>query len=467
MSVGDIEVDVVVIGAGPAGYVAALALSQGGKSVALIDKRKSLGGTCLNEGCIPSKAVLESSKHFYNLQNKYSLHGIEATGTLDFAKLMERKDTVVKTNAKGLDFLMKKYKVEVITGQASFVDSTSILVAAETNQTITFSQAIIATGSAPTEIPDFAFDGNKILSSKELLELDSIPKKLLVLGAGVIGLELGSFLNRIGSEVEIIELKDRLLPEMDEDISKDILRCLKKQKMKFHFKSKAHGCKITDAGVEVNIGNDKGQEKTLLGDKLLVCVGRKPVTEGLGLEKVGITTDQWGFVPVKENYQTNNSNIYAIGDVTQGMMLAHKASDDATQVAEILLGKQKTRIKKQVPSVIYTSPEASAVGQTEQELIAAATEFTKGVFPLRPLGRALAAGEQDGFAKILSDPKTKGILGVHLVGERATDLISEATLAMENNLSLDDLIKVIYPHPSYAESLKEAALVSVGHSHHL
>ncbi len=459
--------EVVVIGAGPAGYVAAIALAQAGKSVALVDSRASLGGTCLNEGCIPSKAVLESSKHFYNMQNKFSLHGIEATGTLNFSKLMERKNSVVKTNAKGLDFLMKKYKVEVFTGEASFIDSTQILIKGQAEETLKFEQAIIATGSAPTEIPSFAFDGDKILSSKELLELTEAPNKLLVLGAGVIGLELGSFLNRVGSDVEIIELKEKLLPEMDEEISKDILRCLKKQKMKFHFKSKASSCKVTEAGVEVEITNDKGQEKTLTGDKLLVCVGRKPFTANLGLENIGITTDQWGFIPVGESYQTDASNIYAIGDVIQGMMLAHKASDDAAQVAEIILGKQKTRIKKHVPSVVYTSPEASAVGANEQDLVANAIDYKKGVFPLRPLGRALAAGELDGFAKILSDPETKQILGVHLVGERATDLVSEAVLAMENNLTLEDLIKVIYPHPSYSETIKEAALALVGHSHHL
>ena len=461
------KTELVVIGAGPAGYVAAIAAAQGGLKTTLIEKKPALGGTCLNEGCIPSKALLESSKHYYNLQNKLGAHGIEASGSLDFGKLMARKDSVVTQNRKGLDFLMKKYGVEVIYGEAAFVGEGELALKNSEITSLTYEKAIIATGSEATEIPAFAFDGEKILSSKEILELTEIPNKLLILGAGVIGLELGSFLNRVGCAVEIIELKERLLPEMDEEVSKDILRCLKKQKIKFHFKSQAKGCKVTDSGIEVDVVNDKGQEKTLGGDKLLVAVGRKPHTAGLGLEKVGIKTDQWGFVPVSESYQTDNANIYAIGDVIQGAMLAHRASDDAAQVVDILLNKQKTRSLKHVPSVIYTSPEAAAVGQTEAELVAAGADFTKGVFPLRPLGRALASGEQDGFAKLLSDTKTGQLLGAHLVGERATDLISEVTLAMENNLTLDAVIQTIHPHPSYSESIKEAGLQALGHCHHL
>ncbi len=458
---------VLIIGSGPGGYVAALRLAQLGKAVTLIEKA-ALGGTCLNEGCIPSKALLESSKHFAGVKNKFKIHGIVTPEVfLDFAALMARKQQVVATNRRGLEFLLKKNQIQVVRGRASFQGDDEILVRGETGeQTLNFEHCILATGSRATAPPNLKLEGERVLTSTEALNLTQLPQSLLILGAGVIGLELGSVYSRLGTRVEIIEMRERPLAEMDGEVSKELLRCLKKQGIKFHLSCRATALETDIEGARLKVKNKKGQEVVLSGEKILVATGRGPNTQGLGLDKAGVAITPRGFVRVNQALQTTNPRVFAIGDLIGGDMLAHKASEEGAQVAEILAGYLEGFTPRPVPLVIYTSPEAASVGETEEALIQGQLPYKKGFFPLRPLGRSLASGELDGFAKILSNAEGK-VLGVHLVGERATDLIGQGSLAVELGLSLEEIQRAMQPHPSYSESFKEAALQALGRNHHL
>ena len=464
----DQKTQLLVIGSGPGGYVAAIRAAQLGKSVLLVDKSSKLGGCCLNEGCIPSKALLESSKLYSNILSKAPKHGISVTGVaLDFAQLMARKEQVLDTNRKGLQFLMKKNQIQVVTGQARLGrDRTAILTVEEVERTIHFEDCILATGSSPSFPPGFEPDGKQVITSREALSLENVPMRLLILGAGVIGLELGTVYARLGAAVEIVEMKDRPLPEMDGDVSKEMTRCLKKQKLKLHLSSRATGLSKEDGKLQLTMVDKKGKELILEGDLLLVATGRKPYAAGLGLEELGIELTDQGAVQVNERLETAIPHVYAIGDLIGGAMLAHKASEEGIQAAEIICGTRANFQAKPIPSVIYTSPEAAGIGKTEEQLLADGIAYSKGHFPLRPLGRSLASGELDGFAKVLADQQGK-ILGIHLVGERATDLIGEAALALEHHLTLEQLEEAIHPHPSYSESIKEAALHALGRAHHL
>ena len=457
------KTQVLVIGGGPGGYVAAIRLAQLGKQVVLAEKRGQLGGCCLNEGCIPSKAILESSKHFALLQGKAQEHGVMvAEATLDFGQLMARKDKVIQTNQKGLDYLMKKNQIEVLPALARLTGSHSALVG---EQAIEFEHCILATGSEPIPLPGFPVDQQQIMDSTGFLAQTSLPQSLIVLGAGVIGLEMACAFAQLGVEVTVVELGETLLPGAEEDSQKELLRCLKKKKIKFLFQTRALSAQATGAEVTLALQTPKG-EQTLLAERLLVAVGRRPFAAGLGLEAAGVKQDAKGFVLVNQQGQTNLPHVYALGDLIGGAMLAHKASEEAVQVAEVLAGKRAALHLPPVPQVVYTAPEVASIGPSSQHLQAQGVEFIAGSFPLRPLGRALASGELDGFAKVLAAPDGR-LLAAHLVGERVTDWISEAALALTKGLSLQDIEETIHPHPSFAEAFKEAASTALGLGHHL
>lgn len=452
--------DVTIIGSGPGGYVAAIRCAQLGFKTAIIEKSE-LGGTCLNVGCIPSKALLDSSEHYHNAISNFAAHGIEIEKPkVDFAKMIERKKEVVDTNVKGIDYLMNKNKVEVFKGTGSFKDATHLMVTKEdgSTQEIESKYIIIATGSYSTELPFAKTDKKRIITSTEALELKEIPKHLLIIGGGVIGLELGSVYKRLGSEVTVIEYMERITPTMDSALSRELAKVLRKQGMKFHTSTKV--TKVTNNGDNVSLKAEdkKGEELNLEGDYVLVAVGRSPYTEGLGLENAGIETDERGRVKTNEHLQTNVANVYAIGDVVAGAMLAHKAEDEGVLVAEKLAGQKPHIDYNLIPGVIYTWPEVAAVGKTEEQLKEAGVKYKVGSFPFRALGRARASMDLDGFVKILADEATDEVLGIHIIGARAADLIAEAVVAMEYRASAEDIARISHAHPTYAEAIKEAAM---------
>lgn len=456
--------DVTVIGAGPGGYVAAIRAAQLGFKTAIIEKN-SLGGTCLNVGCIPSKALLDSSEHYHNAVANFSAHGILVDKPkVDFEKMIQRKREVVDTNVKGIEYLMSKNKIEVFNGWGAFKDSTHVLVTKEDGSTeeIESKYIIIATGSASTELPFAPTDKERIITSTEALELKEIPKHLIVIGGGVIGLELGSVYLRLGSEVTVVEYADRVIPGMDAALSREITKVLKKQGMKFHTSTKVTAVNNNGSYVAVKAENKRGEELTFDGDYVLVSVGRKPYTEGLGLENAGIELDERGRVKTNEYLQTNVSNIYAIGDVVAGAMLAHKAEEEGVLVVEQLAGQKPHINYDLIPGVVYTWPEVAGVGKTEEQLKEAGTKYKTGTFQFRALGRARASMDIDGFVKVLADEQTDEILGVHIVGARAADLIAEAVVAMEYRASAEDITRMSHAHPTYAEAFKEAALDATG-----
>lgn len=452
--------DVVVIGSGPGGYVAAIRCAQLGMKTAIIEKYDVLGGTCLNVGCIPSKALLDSSHHYEEAMKTFNDHGIEIPGEikLNFKKMIERKSSVVEQTTKGIVYLMDKNKIDVYHGTGSFKDATHIVVSGEKKETIEAANVIIATGSKPASLPFIKLDKDRIITSTEALSLKEIPKHLVVIGGGVIGLELGQVYNRLGSEVSVVEYMDRIIPTMDAAQSKELTRVLKKQGMKFFTSHKVSA--VSKKGKEITVtATDKNDKEVIFkGDYCLVSVGRKPFIEGLKVENAGVKVTERGTIDVNDQLQTNVKNIYAIGDVVRGAMLAHKASDEGVLVAEIIAGQKPHLDYNLIPGVVYTWPEVASVGKTEEQLKEAKIEYKVGQFPMRALGRSRASGDIDGFVKILSDKSTDEVLGVHMLGPRVADLIAEAVVAMEFRASAEDIARMSHAHPTYAEAVKEAAL---------
>ena len=458
--------DVTIIGSGPGGYVAAIRCAQLGMKTALIEKYSTLGGTCLNVGCIPSKALLDSSHHYDDAIRHFEDHGIEISGDVKVSleKMISRKDQVVAQTTSGIDFLMKKNKIEVLKGFGSFKDATHILITKEdgSSEEIETKNVIIATGSKPANLPFISLDKERVITSTEALILKEIPKHLIVIGGGVIGLELGQVYRRLGAEVSVIEYMDRIIPSMDKAQSKELTKALKKQGVKFFLSHKVSGLVNNGTEVTLTATDKKDKEVNITGDYCLVSVGRRPYTDGLKAENAGIKINERGQVDVNDHLQTNISNIYAIGDVIKGAMLAHKAEEEGVFVAETLAGQKPHIDYNLIPGVVYTWPEVASVGKTEEELIESAIAYKAGQFPMRALGRSRASGDTDGFVKILSDATTDEVLGVHMVGARVADLIAEAVVAMEFRASAEDIARMSHAHPTYAEAIKEAALAATG-----
>ncbi len=454
--------DVAVIGSGPGGYVAAIRCAQLGLKTAIIEKYNVLGGTCLNVGCIPSKALLDSSHHYEDAIKHFEEHGIEIPGDvkLNFKKMIARKAAVVEQTTKGIDYLMDKNKIDVYTGTGAFKDATHIVISGEKEQTIEAKNTIIATGSKPSSLPFIKLDKERVITSTEALSLKEVPKHLVVIGGGVIGLELGQVYRRLGAEVSVVEYMDRIIPTMDGGQSKELLKVMKKQGVKFYLSHKVSAVSKKGKEVTITATDKKDEEVTLKGDYCLVSVGRKPFTDGLKAENAGIKVTERGMIDVNDQLQTNIKNIYAIGDVVRGAMLAHKASEEGTLVAEIIAGQKPHINYNLIPGVVYTWPEVASVGKTEEQLKEAKVEYKSGQFPMRALGRSRASGDLDGFVKILSDKKTDEVLGVHMVGARVADLIAEAVVAMEYRASAEDIARMSHAHPTYAEAVKEAALAA-------
>ncbi len=452
--------DLAIIGSGPGGYVCAIRASQLGMKTAIIEKYNTLGGTCLNVGCIPSKAMLDSSEHFHAAKEKFSSHGIVINEPkVDFTQMVSRKQAVVDQMTKGVDFLMKKNKIDVYTGHGSFKDANTILIKGEKDQEITAKNIVIATGSKPSSIPGVEIDKKRIISSTEALSLKEIPKHLIVIGGGVIGMELGSVYRRLGSEVSVVEYADSIIPTMDASLGKELARVMKKQKMSFYLGHKVTSVSSKGKTVTVKAEGKKG-EITLEGDYCLVSVGRRPYTDGLNAEKAGVKLDDRGRVEINEHLQTSVPHIYAIGDVVKGAMLAHKAEEEGVVVAETLAGQKPHINYNLIPGVVYTWPEVAGVGATEEELKAAGKEYKAGQFPFRANGRAVAGMDLDGFVKILADKETDEVLGAHMIGPRVADLIAEMAVAMEFRASAEDIGRICHAHPTTSEVTKEAALAA-------
>lgn len=455
--------DVAVIGSGPGGYVAAIRCAQLGMKTAIIEKYDTLGGTCLNVGCIPSKALLDSSHHYEEAVKNFEAHGIEIPGEVkvNIEKMISRKQGVVDQTTKGIEFLMDKNKIDVYHGVGSFKDATHISIDKDGEiQEIEAKQSLIATGSKPSTLPFIKLDKERIITSTEALKLKEIPKHLVIIGGGVIGLELGQVYNRLGAQVSVIEYMDRIIPTMDGGLSKELQRSLKKGGMKFYTSHKVKEVTRNADKVCVKADDKKGKEVSFEGDYCLVSVGRRPFTEGLNLDKAGVKLNDKGQVEVNEHLQTNVSNIYAIGDVIKGAMLAHKAEEEGVFVAETLAGQKPHINYNLIPGVVYTWPEVAAVGKTEEQLKEEGVSYKTGQFPMRALGRARASMDIDGFVKILADEKTDEVLGIHMIGARTADLIAEAVTAMEYRASAEDISRMSHAHPTYAEAVKEAALAA-------
>ncbi len=454
--------DVVVIGSGPGGYVSAIRCAQLGMKTAIIEKRATLGGTCLNVGCIPSKALLDSSEHYHNATHTFDQHGIKTQNvTVDMPQMIKRKQEVVDQTCSGVAFLMNKNKIETVYGTATFKDNSTLSVAlnAGGSEEIQADHFIIATGSKPN-LPDaFNYDGKRVISSREALEITKVPKKMVIVGGGVIGLELGSVYARLGTEIHVVEYVDRILPGMDKDCSKELTRSLKKLGMKFYFKHAVVGTKTTSRSVTVQVEKRDSDEKfELKADYCLIAIGRVPYTEGLGLENTSVKLDDRGRIEVDDHFRTTAQNIYAIGDVVKGMMLAHKAEEEGVFVAEMLSGQKPHIDHNLIPGVVYTWPEVAAVGKTEQQLKDLGTPIKVGKFPYKALGRARASMDIEGMIKVISHAETDEILGVHMVGARVADMIMEAVALMEFRASAEDMARICHPHPTYTEAVKEAAL---------
>lgn len=451
--------DVAVIGSGPGGYVAAIRCAQLGLKTAIIEKYNTLGGTCLNVGCIPSKALLDSSHHYYEAQKNFEKHGIK-TGNLsvDFTQMINRKNEVIEQTCGGINFLMKKNNIDVYHGMGSFKDATHITIKGEKNTEIEATKTIIATGSKPSTLPFITIDKKRIITSTEALNLKEIPKHLIVIGGGVIGLELGSVYKRLGADVSVIEYMPNIIPGMDAMLSKELQKTLKKQGIKFYTGHKV--TKVENKGKEVIItANDKKDRPVeFKGDYTLISVGRKPYTEALNLEKVGIKVNDRGQIETNKQLQTNITNIYAIGDVVKGAMLAHKAEEEGTMVAELIAGQKPHINYNLIPGVVYTWPEVATVGKTEEQLKEQGINYKVGSFPMRALGRARASMDIDGQIKVLAHAETDEILGVHMIGARAADMIAEAVIAMEFRASSEDIARSSHAHPTFTEAIKEACL---------
>jgi dihydrolipoamide dehydrogenase len=455
--------DVVIIGSGPGGYVSAIRCAQLGFKTAIIEKYSTLGGTCLNVGCIPSKALLASSHHYDEIKH-FADHGIELSGDVkvNLEKMIARKQAVVDQTSGGVNYLMEKNNISVFNGLGSFVDATHVAITKEdgTSETIESKNIIIATGSKPSSLPFINIDKERIITSTEALKLKEVPKHLVIIGGGVIGIELGQVYLRLGAQVSVVEFMDRIIPGMDGALSKELTKVLKKQGMKFYTSHKVQSVERAGEVVTVKAENAKGEIISLEGDYSLVSVGRRPYTAGLNAENAGVKISERGQVEVNDHLQTSTANIYAIGDVVRGAMLAHKAEEEGVMVAEILAGQKPHIDYNLIPGVVYTWPEVAAVGQTEEQLKASGIAYKSGSFPFKALGRSRAGGDLDGFVKILADAKTDEVLGVHMIGARTADLIAEAVVAMEYKASAEDISRMSHAHPTFAEAIKEAALAA-------
>ncbi|MBA3649584.1 MAG: dihydrolipoyl dehydrogenase [Chitinophagales bacterium] len=455
--------DVTVIGSGPGGYVAAIRCAQLGMKTAIIEKYLTLGGTCTNVGCIPSKALLDSTEYFFNATHHFKAHGIHIENpSVDFLQMINRKNEVVKTNTAGLNFLMKKNKIDVYSGLGSFVSNNKIAIRKTdgSREEIDSKNIIIATGSKPATLPGITIDKKRIISSTEALSLTAIPKEMVVIGGGIIGCELASVYARIGTKVKIVEYLDSLIANMDGDLGKELLRCMNNIGIESFLSHKVISAIAEENVVNVTAENGKGEKVELKADYCLVAVGRRPYTENLALENAGLHTDDKGKVPVNDQLQTSVPSIYAIGDVIRGVMLAHKAEDEGVFVAETIAGQKPHINYSLIPGVVYTWPEVASVGFTEQELKQKNLSYKKGSFPFKASGRARAAMDTDGFVKVLADKETDEILGVHMIGPRIADLIAEAVVAMEYRASAEDIARISHAHPTYTEAFREACLMA-------
>ncbi len=459
------DYQVVVIGSGPGGYVAAIRCAQLGLKTAIVEKYSTLGGTCLNVGCIPSKALLDSSEHYHNAKHSFKEHGIELKDLkVNLGQMIKRKGEVVAQTSGGINFLMDKNKIDVLEGFGSFKNKNTIVI--DNNgkkKEVSADKVIIATGSKPSSLPFIKLDKKRVITSTEALNLKEVPKHMIVIGGGVIGLELGSVYARLGSKVSVVEFMPGLIPTMDKALGKELQKVMKKDLgMEFYMSHKVNEVKATAKGVSVKAENKKGETIELKGDYCLVCVGRKPYTDKLGLENAGVKVEDRGTIAVDANLQTNVPGIYAIGDVIKGAMLAHKAEEEGTFVAETIAGEKPHIDYNLIPGVVYTWPEVAAVGKTEEELKEAKVAYKSGSFPFKASGRARASMDIDGFVKVLSDATTDEILGVHMIGPRVADVIAEAVVAMEFRASAEDIGRICHAHPTFTESLKEAALDATG-----
>ena len=453
--------DVIIIGSGPGGYVSAIRCSQLGLKTAIIEKYSTLGGTCLNVGCIPSKSLLASS-HLYEELQHFSDHGIDVSGEVkvNLEKMIARKQAIVDQTSGGVKFLMDKNNITVYEGLGSFESATHVKITKSDgkSETIEGKNIIIATGSKPSSLPFITIDKERIITSTEALKLKEIPKHLIIIGGGVIGIELGQVYLRLGAQVSVIEFLDRIIPGMDTGLSKELTKVLKKQGMKFYTSHKVNEVIRKGENITIKAVGSKGNTVTFDGDYCLVAVGRRPYTDGLNAHKADVKVTERGMIEVNDHLQTNISNIYAIGDVVRGAMLAHKAEEEGTMVAEILAGQKPHINYNLIPGVVYTWPEVAAVGKTEEQLKESGVAYKAGSFPFKALGRARAGGNLDGFVKILADAKTDEVLGVHMIGARCADLIAEAVTAMEFRASAEDISRISHAHPTFAEAMKEAAL---------
>ncbi|MDD9878157.1 MAG: dihydrolipoyl dehydrogenase [Magnetovibrio sp.] len=464
--------DLVVIGGGPAGYVGAIRAAQLGLKTAIVEKRGTLGGTCLNVGCIPSKAMLQSSHHYEMAAHEFKHHGIDVTGLkLNLKNMLARKEKVVDDLTKGIEFLMKKNKIDYVVGAGEIVEAGKVAVSpgkGKKKQTLETDAILVATGSEVTPLKGVTIDEKQIVSSTGALSLPKVPKEMVIIGAGVIGLELGSVWRRLGANVTVVEFLDVALPGMDAEVSKNMQRILKKQGMTFKMKTKVTAAKKAKTGVTLTMEpSDGGKKETMKADVVLVAIGRRPYTDKLGLEKAGVTVDERGFVPVDEDFQTNVAGIYAVGDVIGGAMLAHKAEDEAVVCVEILAGETGHIDYDSIPGIVYTHPEVAAAGKTEEQLKEAGVEYNSGKFPFSANSRARCNADADGFVKILSDKATDRVLGCHIIGPQAGDLIQEVVNVMEFGGSAEDIARICHGHPGLPEAVKEAALAAGGRAVHI
>lgn len=457
--------DVVIIGSGPGGYVCAIRCAQLGMKTALVERYNSLGGTCLNVGCIPSKALLDSSEHYHNASHTFKEHGIDVKDLkVNLKQMIERKNGVVSQTVDGIRFLMKKNKIDVYNGHGSFQSNTKVDIKGDDGKvtTIEGKKIVIATGSKPSAFPGMEIDKKRVITSTEALNLNEVPKHLIVIGGGVIGLELGSVYARLGAKVSVIEYAPSIISTMDGTMGKELQKSLKKLGFEFYFQHKVLSVKGSAKEATVTAEDAKGQKVEFKGDYCLVSVGRRPYTDNLGLEKAGVKLDERGRVHVDDHLQTNVPNIYAIGDVVRGAMLAHKAEEEGVFVAEYMAGQKPHMNYNLIPGVVYTWPEVAAVGQTEEELKKAGRKIKIGQFPFKASGRARASMDLDGLVKVIADEETDEVLGVHMIGPRAADMIMEAVVAMEYRASAEDIARICHAHPTFTEALKEAALDATG-----
>ena len=454
------QYDVTVIGSGPGGYVAAIRCAQLGLKTAIIEKYDSLGGTCLNVGCIPSKALLDSSEHFHNAHHTFGEHGINLENLkVDLPQMIKRKDEVVSQTVSGVEFLMKKNKIDVYTGMGSFVNKNKIKIDGKDGaQEIETKNTIIATGSKPSSLPFINIDKERIITSTEALTLQKVPEHMIVIGGGVIGMELGSVYGRLGAKVSVVEFLDGIIPSMDKTMGKELQKSLKKLGFDFYLSHKVTAVERKGEEVTVTAENKKGENIELKGDICLVSIGRRPYTDGLNAENAGIKVDERGRIEVDDHLRTNVDGIYAIGDVVKGAMLAHKAEEEGTFVAEQIAGQKPHIDYLLIPGVVYTWPEVASVGYTEQQLKDQKRAYKSGKFPFKALGRARASMDIDGLVKVLADKETDEILGMHIIGARAADMIAAGVTAMEFRASAEDVSRMSHAHPTYMEAVKEACL---------